>query len=138
MTPYDDDYWFHQGQPYLKKSLTLAPNEKNLKAQKITIEAGQFPGMYKIVGETYIRSRETGEDERVQISFPLCKIKSDQTLTLEAEGDPTTFALDVEVARPENGIMMEITTYEVEKEEELNELTGKKYIKDGSTIALSE
>nr|DAI81213.1 MAG TPA: structural protein [Caudoviricetes sp.] len=38
--------------------------------------------MYKIVCETLIRQRETGEDERVQISLPLCKIKSDQTLTL--------------------------------------------------------
>lgn len=138
MTPYDDDYWFHQGQPYLKKSLTLSPNDKKLKAQKITIEAGVFPGMYKIVGETYIRQRETGEDERFQITFPLCKIKSDQTLTLEAEGDPTTFSLDVEVARPESGIMMEITTYDVEKEEETNPLTGKKYIKDGSVKVLSE
>jgi len=56
--------------------------------------------MYKIVGETYIRNRDTGKDERVQLTFPLCKIKSDQTLTLQADGDPTTFNLDVEVAVP--------------------------------------
>lgn len=137
MTPYPDDYWFHQGEPYYIKSLTLKPKGKNLKAQSIVVTAGQFPGMYMIVGETYIRSRDTGEDERLQLKIPLCKIKSNQTLTLEAEGDPTTFSLECEVARPENGIMMEITSYEVatrmvETEEGFIEQ------KDGSTEVLSE
>lgn len=116
MIPYDDDYWFHQGEPYYKKSLTLSTKNSPLKAQRIFVEQGTFPGMYKIVGETYIRNRDTGKDERVQLTFPLCKIKSDQTLTLQADGDPTTFNLDVEVAVPQNGVPMEITFYEVEKE----------------------
>lgn len=88
--------------------------------------------MYKIVGETYIRSRDTGEDQRVQISLPLCKIKSDQTLTLQADGDPTTFNLDVEVATPQNGVPMEITFYEVEKEMKQG-CSGTMVPKDGST-----
>ncbi len=132
MSPYDDDYWFHQGEPYLKKSLSLSAKNSKLKAQKIVVNTGEFPGMYKIVGETYIRSRETGEDERVQLSFPLCKIKSDQTLTLEADGDPTTFNLDVEVAVPPNGVAMEITFYDVEKEM-TSSCNGSRVEKDGST-----
>lgn len=132
MTPYDDDYWLHQGEPYYKKSLTLSTKQNPLKAQKIFVEQGVFPGMYKIVGETYIRSRDTGEDQRVQISLPLCKIKSDQTLTLQADGDPTTFNLDVEVATPQNGIPMEITFYEVEKEMKQG-CSGTMVPKDGST-----
>ena len=132
MTPYDDDYWFHQGEPYYKKSLTLSTKQNPLKAQKIFVEQGVFPGMYKIVGETYIRSRDTGEDQRVQISLPLCKIKSDQTLTLQADGDPTTFNLDVEVATPQNGVPMEITFYEVEKEMKQG-CAGTMVPKDGST-----
>lgn len=132
MTPYDDDYWFHQGEPYYKKSLTLSTKQNPLKAQKIFVEQGVFPGMYKIVGETYIRSRDTGEDQRVQISLPLCKIKSDQTLTLQADGDPTTFNLDVEVATPQNGVPMEITFYEVEKEMKQG-CSGTMVPKDGST-----
>lgn len=132
MQPYDDDYWFHQGEPYYKKSLTLSTKQNPLKAQKIYVEQGVFPGMYKIVCETYIRSRDTGEDERVQISLPLCKIKSDQTLTLQADGDPTTFNLDVEVATPKNGIPMEITFYEVEKEMKQG-CAGGMVEKDGST-----
>lgn len=132
MTPYDDDYWFHQGEPYFKKSLTLSTKQNPLKAQRIVVEKGTFPGMYKIVGETYIRSRDTGEDERVQFTLPLCKIKSDQTLTLQADGDPTTFNLDVEVATPQNGIPMEIVFYEVEKEMKQG-CAGTMIERDGST-----
>ena len=137
MMPYPDNYWFHQGEPYYIKSLTLAPQGKKLKSQKITITAGQFPGMYMMVGETYIRSRDTGEDERMQIKIPLCKVKSEQTLTLEAAGDPTTFSLSLEVARPRTGIMMELTTYETAVKQEVNE-NGILEIKDGSTEVLSD
>ena len=137
MTPYPDDYWFSQGEPYYIKSLTFAPKNQKLKAQRISVHAGQFPGMYMIVGETYIRSRDTGEDERMQLKFPLCKIKSEQTLTLEAEGDPTVFNLDVEVARPVSGIMMELTSYEVAEKLIANE-QGIVESVDGSTEVLSE
>lgn len=137
MTPYPDDYWFSQGEPYYIKSLTFAPKGKKLKSKRIEITAGQFPGMYMLVGETYIRSRDTGEDERMQIKFPLCKVLSNQNLTLEAEGDPTVFNLDIEVARPVNGIMMEITSYEI-AEKMIQNKEGFLEIKDGSTEVLSE
>lgn len=137
MTPYPDDYWFHQGEPYYVKSLTLAPKNKKLKGNRIIVKADQWPGMYMMVGETYIRDRDTGEDERMQIKFPLCKVKSDQTLTLQADGDPTTFNLDLEVARPANGVMMELTAYEV-SEKLLEGDDGCFYAVDGSTEVLSE
>lgn len=136
MTPYEDDYFFHQGEPYYKKSLTLSQNNKALKAKKITVKAEQFPGMYMLVGETYIRSRETGEDERMQIKFPLCKVKSDQNLTLQADGDPTVFNLDLEIARPTSGIMMELTEYEVAAKTQVNERYGYDEQVDGSTEVL--
>lgn len=132
MSPYDDDYWFSQGEPYYKKSLTLSTKEAKLDAQKIIINQGVFPGMYQIVCETVIRERATGHDKRAQLKFPLCKIKSDQTLTLEADGEPTVFNLDVEVAMPENGIPMEITFYEIEKDNKLG-CCGSMVPKDGST-----
>ncbi len=132
MTPYDDDYWFHQGEPFYKKSLTLSTKQNPLKAKKIFVEQGVFPGMYKIVGETYIRSRDTGEDERMQITLPLCKIMSNQTLTLQADGDPTTFNLEVQVATPQNGIPMELTFYETEQETKIG-CSGNRIAKDGST-----
>lgn len=137
MSPYPDDYWFKQGEPYYVKSLVIAPKEKNLKSQRITVQAGQFPGMYMMVGETYIRSRDTGEDERLQIKFPLCKIKSNQNLTLEAEGEPTVFTMEMEIARPANGIMMELTSYEVAQRMVTNE-NGIVEVKDGSTEVVIE
>lgn len=133
MAPYDDDYWFRQGEPYYKKSLSISTKDTPLDMQKIFVEQGTFPGMYKIVCETVIRERTTQEDERVQISLPMCKIKSDQTLTLEAEGEPVTFNLDVEVATPPNGIPMEITFYNTEKEKMKCPINGQMVPTDGST-----
>ena len=137
MQPYADDYWFHQGEPFYVKSLTMAPKGKRIKGNKITIRADQWPGMYMMVGETYIRSRDTGEDERMQIKFPLCKVRSDHTLTLQADGDPTTFNLNLEVAKPKSGIMMELTAYEI-AEKMLEGENGCFYAVDGSTEVLSE
>ena len=137
MKPFDDDYWFHEGEPYYIKSLTIAPKGKEIKANKIVVKADQWPGMYMFVGETYIRDRDTGEDQRMQIKFPLCKVKADQTLTLEAEGDPTVFGCTLEVARPKSGAMMELTAYEIAKKMELGD-NGCYYEIDGSTEVVSE
>ena len=90
-----------------------------------------------MVGETWIRSRDTGEDERLQIKIPLCKVKSDQTLTLTADGEPTTFSLSLEVAKPRSGAMMEITAYEVATKMKEGE-NGCFYAVDGSSQVLSE
>ena len=49
----------------------------------------------------------------MQIKIPFCKVKSNNSLTLEAAGDPVIFNLDLEVAQPRTGNLMEITTYEV-------------------------
>lgn len=132
MLPYEDDYWFHQGESFFKKSLTLSTKQNPLDAKKIFIEQGTFPGMYKIVCETKIRNRDGSGDDMVQITLPLCKITSDQTLTLQADGDPTTFNLGVEVATPKNGIPMEMTFFKVEKEMKPG-CGGSMIEKDGST-----
>lgn len=137
MKPYDDDYWFHQGEPYYIKSLTFAPKHSTLKGHRIEVKADQWPGMYMAVGETYIRNKDTGLDERMQIKFPLCKVKSDQSLTLEADGDPVVFNLELEVARPKSGIMMEITSYEIANKMMKGD-NGCYYAIDGSTEVLSE
>lgn len=137
MQPYEDDYWFHQGEPYYIKSLTLAPSGKKINGQRITIKADQWPGMYMMVGETWIRSRDTGEDMRMQIKIPLCKVRSDHTLTLEASGEPTTFNLQLEVAQPQSGELMEITTYEV-RTKMVEGADGKFYAVDGSSEVMIE
>ena len=87
--------------------------------------------MYMMIGETWIRNK-IGEDERMQIKFPLCKVKSDHSLTLEAGGDPVVFDLELEVAKPKNGNLAEITTYEVSTKMIEGE-NGCFYAADGST-----
>ena len=137
MKPYDDDYWFHQGEPYYIKSLTIAPKSKKIKGNRITIKADEWPGMYMMIGETYIRSRDTGEDERMQIKIPLCKVRSDQSLTLTADGEPTTFSMTLDVATPKSGVMMELNTYEVATR--MDDLgNGCFQAVDGSTKVLTE
>ena len=137
MQPYDDDYWFTQGESYYVKSLTLAPENKKLKGQKIIVRADQWPGMYMFVGETWLRNRDTGKDERLQIRIPAAKIKADQTLTLEAAGDPVVFSMSMEVAKPKHGRMMEITAYEIGTKMVQGE-NGCYYAVDGSSEVLSE
>ena len=137
MKPFTDDYWMHQGEPYYVKSLTIAPAGKQIKGNKIVVKADQWPGMYMFVGETYIRDRDTGEDQRMQIRFPQVKVKSDQTITLEADGDPTTFNLDLEVAKPKVGAMMEITAYEIAPKMVRGE-NGCFYAVDGSSEVVTE
>ena len=137
MKPFEDDYWFHSGEPFYIKSLTLAPNGKKLKAQQIIVRADEWPGMYMMIGETYIRNRDTGKDERVQIKFPQAKVKADQTLTLQADGDPTTFTLNLEIAKPRNGHMMELTAYEVAPKMIEGE-NGCFYAADGSSEVVIE
>lgn len=136
MKPYADDYWFDQGDIYINMNLTFAPQEKNFKGKKITVTAEQWPGMYMMVGETFIRERGTDKDEHMQIKFPLCKVKSDHNLTLEADGDPVIMNIQLEVARPRNGIMMELTSYETAPK--LLEEDGRFYEVDGSADVLSE
>lgn len=137
MTPYPDDYWFHQGESYYVKSLTIAEKEKSIKGKTITVKADEWPGMYMMIGETWIRARDTGDDMRLQIKIPLCKVKSDSTLTLEAGGEPTVFSLSLEVAEPRSGEIMEITAYEV-RQRMVQDENGRFYAIDGSTEVVIE
>lgn len=137
MTPFPDDYWFHQGENYYIKSLTLATGDKQIKGKQIVVKAGQWPGMYMMMGESWIRNRDTGEDIHLQIKIPLCKVKSDHTLTLSADGDPTVFTIGLEVAEPVSGDLMEITAYET-KTRIIENFDGKFYAVDGSSEVVIE
>ena len=84
----------------------------------IEINANSFPGTYYVTGDTYARSAITGNDEFFQFIIPKAKVKSGNTITLEAEGDPSVFNLDLHVLRPNNGLMMKLVKYD------MNEITG--------------
>ena len=79
----------------------------------IIISGDSFPGTYYVTGDTYARSAITGNDEFFQFIIPKAKVKSGNTITLEAEGDPSVFNMDLHVLRPSDGIMMKLVKYDM-------------------------
>ena len=71
-------------------------------AVEVVISPETFPGTYKIVGDTFMRSEKTGKDEAFQFIIAKAKVSSNVTITLEAEGDPSTFEMTINVLRANN------------------------------------
>ena len=91
--------------------------EVTLQSKKvIDINADTFPGTYYITGDTFCRSDITGEDDFFQFIIPKAKMSSENTITLEAEGDPSVFNLNLTVLRPESGPMMQLVQYNLSDE----------------------
>ena len=82
----------------------------------IEVSADSFPGTYYITGDTYARSEASGTDEFFQFIIPKAKVQSENTITLEAEGDPSVFNMSLKVLRPSTGKMMKLVKYELENE----------------------
>lgn len=73
----------------------------------ITINANNFPGTYAIVGKTFARDID-GTDHVFTFYIPKAKILSENTFTMEAEGDPTVFNMSLRVLRGNaNGDMVQ-------------------------------
>ena len=79
----------------------------------IEISASSFPGTYYVTGDTYARSEASGEDEFFQFIIPKAKMNAENTITLEAEGDPSVFNMSLRVMRPADGIMMKLVKYDL-------------------------
>ena len=77
----------------------------------IEISANSFPGTYYVTGDTYARSEASGKDEFFQFIIPKAKVQSENTITLEAEGDPSVFNMNLRVMRPADGKMMKLVKY---------------------------
>ena len=86
-------------------------------AIEVTISPDTFPGTYKIVGDTFMRSEKTGKDEPFQFIINKAKVLSEVTITLEAEGDPSTFEMQLNVLRSTNdegqNEMMKLVRYSI-------------------------
>ena len=105
------------GTIYYKWTRTVKYKETNddaILGKTLVIDAETFPDAYKIVGETYIRNQKTGKDQRYQFVIHRANVSTDTSVTLEAEGDPTTFSMQIDVLTPPNDIMMELKQYDVE------------------------
>lgn len=124
MEPYQDGTPIAEGEIFYKWTRSVAYEGQSI-GKVIEISADKFPGTYKVVGDTYVRSKETGEDQRFQFIIPQAKMTSEQTITLEADGDPAVFDMNMTVLRPDDGVMVKFVQYDVIENEEEN---------DGSTM----
>ena len=86
-------------------------------AVEVTISPDTFPGTYKVVGDTFMRSEKTGKDEPFQFVINKAKVQSNVTITLQAEGDPSTFEMTLNVLRSTNergeNEMMKLVRYNI-------------------------
>ena len=87
-------------------------------AVEVTISPDTFPGTYRVVGDTFMRSEKTGKDEPFQFVINKAKVQSNVTITLQAEGDPSTFEMTLNVLRSTNdegqNEMMKLIRYNLE------------------------
>lgn len=114
-----ENFTIKMGTVYYKWTRTVKYKESEddaILGKTLVIDAETFPDAYKIVGETYIRNQKTGKDQRYQFIIHRANVSSDTSITLEAEGDPTTFSMQIDVLTPPNDIMMELKQYDVEED----------------------
>lgn len=77
------------------ETLGLMFGAKGQTKNVITIDANSFPNSYIILGTTVLRPLEGGDDQPFGFVVPKGKINVGGTLTMEAEGDPSTFEMTV-------------------------------------------
>jgi len=92
-------------------------------AQKIEINSDTFPGTYRVVGDTYARNRSTGKDEFFQFIIHRAKVSPENTITLSADGDPSTFNMSLKVLRNtgDNG-MIDLIKYKFDSADTTTDL----------------
>ena len=80
-------------------------------ATELVITPDDFPGTYRVVGDALIRSEKNAKDEAFQFVINKAKLLSEVTLTMQAEGDPSTFNMTLNVLRDDDGNMMSLIKY---------------------------
>lgn len=133
MQPYQDGAPIAEGETFLKWTRFVAYGDNSL-GTTIEISADKFPGTYKVVGDTFARNKDTGEDQRFQFVIPQAKMSPEQTITLQAEGDPSVFSMKLTVLRPDDGVMLKLIQYDVVENEEEND--GSTMVKDTENLNL--
>lgn len=87
-------------------------DSNNFQAMKVDLSANAFPGVYYVTGDTFVRNEKTGRDEFFQVILPKVKVLSESnTITLEAEGDPTIFSMQLKVLKSGQTPMMQLVKY---------------------------
>lgn len=116
----DTVFTLKPGTGYLKWTRTVKPidgADDSVLGNTLVIDSETFSGDYKIVCETYIRNQKTGKDQRYQIVINRAQINDETNITLQADGDPTTFSMKIDVLAPQNGDLMELRQFNVTEDE---------------------
>ena len=91
---------------------TLGTNTVVKNGIEIKIGAEFGDNTYYITGDTYARNVASGKDEFLQFIIPKGKVSAeDVSLTMEADGDPATFAMTVQCLKSESGSMVKLVKY---------------------------
>lgn len=89
-----------------------ADGTENKVAYEITISAANFPGTYRVYGDTLVRNRN-GKDTPYQFVINRAKVGSEVTFSMEAEGDPAVFDMSLRVLRDDDGNMIKFIKYDL-------------------------
>jgi hypothetical protein len=110
------------GEYYYKWTRTKAKQHEALGNQLI-IDPIHYPGTYRLVGETTKRDR-FGMDHNYQFEIPLCKLHSDNKISLATTGEPTVFTMKLTALRRADGVMMKLTEYETSPTKYCDNISG--------------
>ena len=100
------------GETYIKWVRQKAKKNYSL-GTELVIDAKHFPGNYRLVGETYKKDRY-GIKHNYMFEIPLCKLHPENNITLNNDGDPTVFSMQLIALRRFDGVMMKLIEYDVE------------------------
>lgn len=84
---------------FTKGNRYFATFDIDVDKQTIRIGPDTFPGTYYIEGDTYCRSESSGADEYFKFIVYKGKVLTENTITMEASGDPSVFNMSVEALR---------------------------------------
>lgn len=134
MEPFQDGTPIAEGEVIYKFTRSVAYDDNSI-GNTIEVSADGFPGTYRVVGETMVRDKKTGEDQRFQFIIPEAKMSAESTsITLQADGEPVVFDFTMKVLRPDNGVMMKFVQFDVE--ENIEENDGSTMVKNTENLNL--
>lgn len=82
------------------------------KGMEIDITSEFDSNTYYITGDTFARNAQSGQDEFLQMIIPKGKVSAeDVSLTMEADGDPSTFSMTVDCLKSASGSMLKFVKY---------------------------
>ena len=112
----DLEFTLRFGTKYLKQTrqVKYKDGDEGVLGKVLVIDPETFPGDYKIVGETYIKEQKTGKNQRYQFSINRAQVTSDTSIALQADGEPTTFSMSVDVLTPPTGELVEFKQFDVD------------------------